>query len=650
MTPARVSVPGAEWLEADGYGGFAMGRADGLRTRRYHALLTVARQPPSSRVTLVNAVEAWVTTPDGRFALTSHRYEPDVIHPDGIERLSGFTGEPWPTWTWRLPGGVEVQQELIVRCGAGAPLTALCWRLRAPASSVQLTVRPLISGRDLHSTHHENDSFTFDAHTAGDVVAWQPYAALPAIAALSNGRYEHEPLWFRQFDYEEERARGLDFTEDLASPGTFHFDVGVRHAILAFGVRGTQESPLLSVSASDCFAALRAAEERRRAHYAHPMHAAAAAYVVARVSPLEASDGRTIVAGYPWFSDWGRDTFIAMRGLCIAAGRLAEARAILLEWSRHLSEGMLPNYFPESGEAPRYNSVDASLWFVVAAHELLEAPSGSVLTTADRQSLRASIEEIVTAYAGGTRFGIGADDDGLLRAGIRGMALTWMDARIDQRPVTPRIGKPVEVQALWINALQAASRAAPRWSALADRARTSFHERFWNNERQCLFDVIDVDHERDVRDASVRPNQLLAAGGLPLPVLEVERARLVVDTVERALWTPAGPRTLASDDAGYAGRYEGPPARRDAAYHQGTVWPWMAGPFVSAWIRTHGGGADARAESRRRFVDPLIAHYAAHSQQGHIAELADGDAPHTPRGCPFQAWSLGELIRLGTGV
>lgn len=650
MSAAQLSAAAAEWLEADGYGGFAMGRADGLRTRRYHALLTVARQPPSSRITLVNAVEAWVTTPDGRFALTSHRYEPNVIHPDGIERLTSFTDEPWPVWTWRLPGGLEVQQELLVRCGAGAPLTALCWRLRAPSPSVQLAVRPLISGRDLHATHHENDSFRFDAQTAGDLVVWQPYFALPAIAALSNGQYEHEPLWFRHFDYEEERARGLDSMEDLASPGTFHFDLGARHAILAFGVRGAQGSPLLDVSASDCFAALRAAEERRRAQYAHPMHAASAAYVVVREAPREASAGRTIVAGYPWFSDWGRDTFIAMRGLCISAGRLAEARAILLEWSRHVSEGMLPNFFPENGEEPRYNSVDASLWFVVAVHELLEAPSGSLLSAGDRQTLRSSIEDIVAAYAAGTRFGIGVDDDGLLRAGTEGVALTWMDARIGDRPVTPRVGKPVEVQALWINALEVAAHAAPRWSALAHRARSSFRERFWNEDRLCLFDVIDVDHERDTHDDSVRPNQLLAVGGLPWPVLEGERARLVVDTVERALWTPAGPRTLAPDDSCYVGHYRGPPAQRDAAYHQGTVWPWLAGPFVSAWIRTHGGDANARAESRTRFVDPLIAHYAAHSLHSHIAELADGDAPHTPRGCPFQAWSLGELIRLGAAV
>jgi predicted glycogen debranching enzyme len=312
-----------------------------------------------------------------------------------------------------------------------------------------------------------------------------------------------------------------------------------------------------------------------------------------------------------------------------------------------VSEGMLPNRFPDTGETPEFNAVDSSLWFVVAVHELLQrAPD---MPPRDVRTLRGAVETIVTGYATGTRHGIHVDRDGLVAAGEPGMQLTWMDARVGDRVITPRIGKPVEIQALWVNALSVAAALSPRWTPLVARAQQSFAARFWYEEGGWLCDVVDVDHRPDTVDTTFRPNQILAVGGLPLPLLDGERARRVVDAVEARLWTPLGLRTLAPDAAGYVGHYAGDPSVRDAAYHQGTAWPWLTGPFVEAWVRVRGDTAEARREARTRFLEPLLA-TRAWAGLGHVSEVADGDAPYTPGGCPFQAWSVGEAIRLDREV
>jgi predicted glycogen debranching enzyme len=623
--------PRAEWLEADGLGGFASGCADGIRTRRYHALLLTATTPPTGRLVLVNGVEAWIETTEGRFALTSHRYAPDVTHPDGTSRIARFTKEPWPAWTYMLPSGLEVIHEVVAL--HGSPVVALSWKASRPVDAT-LIVRPLLSGRDTHSTHHENGGFRFDASVDGARVHWQPYDGVPAVNVLANGSYVHAPEWYRNFRYDEERERGLDFLEDLASPGEFRFSLRDSRAELVLAA-GDAPTPRW-----DDVAAI---ERVRRARFPSLLHRAADDYIVRR------GHGKTIVAGYPWFSDWGRDTFIAVRGLCIAGGRLADARAILVEWAGHVSEGMLPNYFPEAGQSAEYNSVDASLWFVVAVHELLEraAAAPRLVSRADRAVLENAVQSILDGYARGTRFGIHADDDGLLAAGEPGVQLTWMDARVDGREITPRIGKPVEIQALWINALRVGARTSPQWGKLADRAQASFGDRFWLEDSGYLADVVDEDHRAGIIDASFRPNQILAVGGLPVAVLDGERARRVVDAVEARLWTPAGLRSLAPGSPHYVPRYGGDPRSRDAAYHQGTVWPWIAGAFIEAWIRVRDDTPDAREAARRRFLDPMRAHYATAVFGGHLAEIADADAPHAARGCPFQAWSVGEAIRLG---
>jgi predicted glycogen debranching enzyme len=638
--------PRAEWLEADGLGGFASGTVSGVRTRRYHALLLTARTPPTGRMVLVNGFDAWLEVAGGSVAISSQEYAPDVVHPDGASRLVEFTTDPWPRWAWALPEGARLEQEIFV--AKDAAVTAIAWRLLrrdglGPRPPAILRVRPFLSGRDYHALHHENGALRFEPRVRGDLLAWRPYPDVPAILSRSNASFAFEPLWYRNFRYEEEKARGLDFLEDLASPGELRFDLAAGEGVWLLAAQDSEGALAADRDLGERLEELRGEERARRASFPSPLHRGADAYVVRRGA------GRTLVAGYPWFTDWGRDTFIALRGLCLATGRLDVAREILVEWSGGVSAGMLPNRFPDQGEAPEFNSVDASLWYAVAVEEFLDGASGEALPRAERERLQGAVEAILEGFAKGTRFGIRVDEDGLVAAGEPGVQLTWMDARIGDHVVTPRSGKPVEVQALWVNALQLVGRRSARWGRLAALASASFAERFWNESAGCLYDVVDVDHRPGTVDPTFRPNQILAAGGLPVALVEGERARRIVDAVEQRLWTPLGLRSLAPGEPGYTPRYSGGVRERDGAYHQGTVWPWLLGPFVEAWLRVRGSTPQAKREARERFVAPLLAHLGE-AGLGHVSEIADAEAPHTPRGCPFQAWSLGELLRLSERV
>jgi len=683
-----------EWLETDGLGGFAMGTADGIRTRRYHALLLAATRPPDGRMVLVADLEVFVETAAGRFALSSHRYRGDTVYPDGADRVTAFTHEPWPRWEWTLPDGTHVAHELAIehissRASAGPggggavplvgpPRVALRWT-QISGAITSLHVRPLVAGRDYHATHHENPAFRFEPELHGDSVTWRPYPGVPGIHCAANALYQHAPDWYRAFHLADEAERGLDALEDLASPGVFTFDFSSGHAAMILstapgaGDSAAVDPATLGAAAFDpavigtateagagdavaVAAGIFTREARRRAalRALHPSARAADAYIVVSTSeptptpgstswvdgPLfnASSHGRTVIAGYPWFADWGRDTFIALRGLCLATGRRDDARAILCRWAGAVSAGMLPNRFDENDTTPEYNSVDAALWFIIAADAYLAGDRGDV-APADRALLRGAITAIVTAYQAGTRHAIRADSDGLLACGEPGTQLTWMDAKVAGICITPRIGKPVEIQALWINALHIAGRTAD-----ADRARSAFR-RFWDPGRRQLHDVIDVDHVPGTVDATCRPNQLLAIGGVPHPVVAGDLARAVVDIVERTLWTPAGPRSLDPGDPRYHPRYLGGPDQRDRSYHNGPVWPWLAGPFIEAWVRVRGNTPDARRSARSRFLAPLLAR-AQLAGLGHLPEICDGDPPHRAVGAPFQAWSLAEALRL----
>jgi predicted glycogen debranching enzyme len=629
----------SEWLEADGLGGFASGTVCGIRTRRYHALLLAAAAPPVNRMVLVNGLDAEVELAGGRYALSTQRYAPGVNAPDGAERLASFDPDPWPCWSYAVPGGC-IEHELFVPRDRAAVVLRWRWKGEAVAPPVKLHVRPFLSGRDFHLNHHENPAFQFAPHETPEGQRWHMYDGVPDISARSNGAYHHEPTWYRNFLYDEETARGLDAVEDLAAPGRYEFDLAADPAVLIFSTGSLglplMPSPQPAAVLAETFARL---ELKRRAEFATPHLRAADAYIVRR------GEGRTIIAGYPWFGDWGRDTFISMRGLCLASGRLEDARKILVAWAGQINRGILPNRMPDHGEAPEYNSVDASLWYAVVVHEFLDAARGDPTLLAQRDLLLATVEAILEAFLHGTGYGIRGTDDGLLACGVPGVQLTWMDAKVGDHVITPRIGKPVEVQALWLNALGLAARHNAKWQARFELGCTSFRQRFWNESHGCLYDVVDADHEAGKLDASLRPNQIFAVGGLPIPLLEDERATRVVQTVHDHLWTPMGPRSLAPGEPGYAPHYEGSPAQRDSVYHQGTVWPWLAGPFVEAWARAHGGTPEAWQQARETFLAPCLLKPDLAGLH-HVPEIADAELPHTARGCPFQAWSLGEMLRV----
>jgi predicted glycogen debranching enzyme len=629
-----------EWIEVDGLGGFASGTVSAIRTRRYHAVLLTAATPPLGRVVLVNGFDAWLDTPEGNFALTSQVYDPGVVHPHAWERIDAFEADPWPRWQFRLSDGTCIEHQLFVPAGRSA--TVLSWRVLGDPEGCVLSVRPFISGRDYHRLHHENPDFHLDLSMLEGRIVWRPYADKPAIVSLTNGAYVHEVDWYRSFLYEEERARGLDYLEDLASPGAFRWDMAQGEAVWIVAAEGHEDVfGAREVPPETIVDRLRNAERERRNAFPTVFHQAGDAYVVRR------GTGHTIVAGYPWYQEWSRDTFIAIRGLCLRTGRFEEAKNILLAWAPVLDGGMLPNVFPGPDEPPEFNSVDASLWYIVAAYEFFQAADagGFALADADRETIRKTIDAVLAAYSEGTRYGIRMDSDALLAAGGPGLQLTWMDAKVDDWVVTPRVGKPVEVQALWLNALRIGTEFDDRWGAIFKRGVESFRERFWNSALGRLYDVVDVDHRPGTTDTAFRPNQILAVGGLPFPLIDGDAARAIVDGVESHLYTPMGIRTLAAADPGYRGRYEGGVVDRDGACHQGTVWPWLLGPFIDAWIRVHGGDSKARDDARARFLPPIEAHLER-AGIGHLCELADGDAPHRPRGCPFHAVSVAEALRV----
>lgn len=627
-----------EWLETNGRGGFASGTVAGANTRRYHALLLTARKPPAERVVLVNHLEEWIDLNGRSFPLSTNLY-PGTVHPVGYTYGVEFSSVPWPTWLFDCGGEIITREILSV---SGRDLVIVRWKLIASKHEhMALRVRPMLSGRDYHRTHHENTTLSIEAVIKPGMIAWQPYPDIPSVQAIHAGRYRHEPDWFRHVRLPIERQRGLDDEEDWWSPGEFRFEIG-----------GGEEPTLVltseGIDSLNVDAIIKGEEERRRRlarggpardSLAGRLWRATDAYL------SERDAGGTVIAGYPWFTDWGRDTFIALPGLCLVTGRHDTAWRIIESFSAHISEGMVPNRFPDASEEPEYNAIDASLWFIDAV-DRYRAYSG------DDARVRAvawpAVKHIIDGYRRGTRYHIHMDRDGLIAGGVPGVQLTWMDAKVGDSVITPRQGKPVEIQALWVRALEVGMNLATRFGEsayaarcrrLRDLARRSFRTRFWNESGGCLYDVIDGP---DGHDAAVRPNQLYALA-LCDDLVDREQAKQILMVVTDHLLTPVGLRTLSPRDSRYRPRYEGGVAERDGAYHQGTVWPFLLGPFITAWVKTFGKSAQVKAQARA-FLNGLEEHLRE-ACVGQVSEIFDGDAPHVPRGCPAQAWSVAEPLR-----
>ena len=620
-----------EWLETNGIGGFSSSTIVGLNTRRYHGLLTAATKPPVGRFVLLSKLEETLVIEGRRYELSSNQY-PGVVHPRGFEYQTNFRLDPFPIFTYEID---DLRLTKTVFMVQGENTTVVQYELDGhKRSNITLEVRPLIAFRDYHGTTHENGALNPQLETEPGQMSLKPYADLPALyLAHDSADLKPNGVWYRNFQYTVEQERGLDFAEDLFNPCTLTFDLGSRTTVNLIASTTQHDA-----NKADAY---RSAEVQRRStnktDLVGLLTAAADQFIVRR------EQGETVIAGYHWFADWGRDTMIALPGLTLVNGRWAIAKNILAEFAAHVDRGMLPNRFPDAGEAPEYNTVDATLWFFEAVRSFLEYTGDCEFI---RTKLYAVLRDIVDWHVKGTRYGIHVDADGLLSAGEAGVQLTWMDAKVGDWVVTPRHGKPVEIQALWYNALRVMEdltgrfddlNAKQEYGAMANKARASFNELFWNEQAGCLYDVVNG----DLRDASIRPNQVIAIS-LTNTMVPTERATSILRVIECELLTPRGLRTLSPSDPNYIGRYEGGPGTRDGAYHQGTVWPWLMGPYLTAYCKTFGPAAG------RRFGRMWLENFQDHLNEaclGQVSEIFDGDTPHAPRGCVAQAWSVAELLR-----
>src|SRR6201997_2087855 len=631
-----------EWLETNGLGGFASSTIVGLNTRRYHGLLVAATEPSVGRLVLLSKLEETLLIDGKRFDLSNNRY-PGVVHPQGFHYLKQFRLDPFPVFTYEVEG-IEMEKSVFMIHGENS--TVIHYELRKNnrpdvPKNLRLEIRPLIAFRDYHGTTHENGVINPAVQQSSGLASVTPYHGLPSLHLAHNAiELRKTGDWYRNFEYDSERERGLDCSEDLFNPFSVCFDLRLCR----------QASIIASTEQRDVTQAVeykRAEITRRRKallaspiedDFAQSLAAASDQYLVSR------GENKTVIAGYHWFGDWGRDTMIALPGLTLPTGKYDVARNILRTFAKHVDQGMLPNRFPDAGERPEYNTVDAALWFFEAARPYLGYTNDLEFV---RDELYPRFADIISWHARGTRYGIKVDPSGLLASGEPGIQLTWMDAKVGDWVVTPRRGKPVEIQALWYNALcimEDLARkfgdepAQKRYRNMATVASWSFNRLFWNESTGCLYDVTNGAPP----DPSIRPNQIFAVS-LTHSMLSPERAKSVVQKVQEHLLTPYGLRSLAPSDPQYRGRYTGGPSERDGAYHQGTVWPWLWGPFITAYVKVNGF-SDAARRQATEWLAPLKDHLAD-GGLGHISEILDGNAPQRPCGCMAQAWSVAEIMR-----
>jgi predicted glycogen debranching enzyme len=639
-----------EWLETNGLGGFASSTIAGVNTRRYHGLLVAATKPPVGRIVMLSKLEETLVIGGRRYELSTNQY-PGTIHPEGYKYQTSFRLDPFPIFTYEVEG-IRLEKSIFMPHGENTVVIQYEFQVSSSrfqdanidhSSSLILECRPLVAFRDYHSLGHENGEISSQVEAEEGRITIRPYADLSALNfAHDGGEVEGGAFWYRNFEYAEERERGFDFKEDLFSPFALKFDLSGRASVDLIVSTERREAGSANADKEAEIARRRAVADFAPAsdnEFRRALRSAADQFIVTR------GQQKTVIAGYHWFSDWGRDTMIALPGLTLSTGRPEIARSILREFSLHVDQGMLPNRFPDAGEQPEYNTVDATLWFFEAVRALLEYTHDEEFV---RETLYEALVEIIDWHVRGTRYQIHVDEQGLLYSGEKGVQLTWMDAKVGDWVVTPRQGLAVEIQALWYNGLRVMEELAEtygdterqrQYAERAEQARKSFNRLFWNEEKGCLYDVIDG----ETLDASVRPNQIFAVS-LAHSMLPPDRARKVVEVVERELLTPYGLRSLAPDDPQYRPRYEGGPVGRDGSYHQGTVWAWLIGPFITAYVKTSAETPERAHEKMLKHLEALREHLRE-AGLNQISEIFDGSTPHRPRGCIAQAWSVAEVLR-----
>ena len=631
-----------EWLLTNGLGGFASSTVVGCNTRRYHGLLCAATLPPVGRVMALNRLGE-ILCLDGHtdklLELSVNRFR-ENFHPRGDRYLRRFTLDDIARWEYDVEGVTVIKevQMLWMQNVVGVRYTLEPYRQR----QMQFSLLPFVSLRDFHAERHAQGAGLTMTNDQRHVSVTDGKHAVHVTS--DGGRFLPMPDWWYGHVYSIETERGLDDAEDLYTPGRFVLEAGGKATMTLWAAmqrvepqdweaerkkrRGAVEAACTDPANT---AAGPSAVCTTQSPVVQKLARAANDFVVYRRAP-DGSDGTSVIAGYPWFADWGRDTMISLPGLLLTPGRFLQARQVLTVFASYVSEGMIPNRFDDYTNEPHYNTVDASLWFIHACHEYLRlSRDGNTF----EQVLLPACRAIVEGYKSGTRFHIGMDEeDGLITQGDAGTQLTWMDAKHGDTAFTPRQGKPVEINALWYSALELMGERQ-----LAEQVSASFRKQFWISPFRGLCDVVD----RGRRDMSMRPNQIFAVS-LPHSPLDEEQQRAVVEVVRRELLTPMGLRTLARSDPKYHGHCFGPMRQRDEAYHNGTVWAWLIGAFLDAYVKVHHYTHEAQSQAKK-WLQPLVDQMNDNCV-GQIGEIYEGDEPHRPAGCPAQAWSVAEVLRL----
>src|SRR5450432_282309 len=635
-----------EWLETNGLGGWSGSSLSGCNTRRYHGLLMAAIKSPAERMLLVSKLDETIILDGKRYDLGTSDYG-DSLSPQGLRYLSSFKKDFFPEWIYEA-AGIRLRKTITMVNGENT--TLIRYEVLNAEKPFTLQLLPLIAARGYHQLQHAYNNIFWNVDFKNGLFHNQPFDGAPDIyISVPGSTYQPVNKWYYHLNYFQEKYRGLDFEEDLFNHGLFNVqlkDGAALHIIIStenptgkipdtlFENEKNRKLSLLTGVPDDLLRQLVLAADQ---------------FIVKREIPAASSGAqpialKTVIAGYHWFTDWGRDTMISLPGLCLGTDRYEDARKIIDVFAKSVSQGMLPNRFQDNNEPPEYNNADGTLWYFNAVFSYLKK-------TNDRKFILKEIlpvlKNIIEWHFKGTRYNIHVDTDGLLYAGEPRQQLTWMDARIGNWVVTARMGKPVEIEALWYNALKiyetllilnGETYEANKIFEKAEQAKKSFEEKFWFEEGNYLVDVIDPDGKRD---SSLRPNQVFALS-LPFHLIDGEKAKSVMNILRSKLYTPVGLRSLSPDDPRYKGHYGGNAFLRDSSYHQGPVWSWLLGPYIEAGMKTD-------TESFKTEALEIIGRFKYHLNEGcigSVSEIFDGDAPHHPRGCVAQAWGVAETLRV----
>lgn len=648
-----------EWIITNGLGGYSSSTVLGVNTRKYHGLLVSAFCPPGDRRVCLAKLDEEVTIRNNTYSLGANEFQTGIF-PRGYDLLQEFSLSPFPKFTYLIENAT-ITKSVFMPHEKNAVI--ILYRiLNKGDCDVRIRVFPLVNSRPFHSTTHRWKTTTnlVQQQENGTVKIRTDALQSTTILSITKGQFHSDVKWVEGIEFREEAARGESHSDDCYQPGFFETvaraNSKVSFAVIAVADKNEEaarrirnEMPLTAYDVETLYEREVSRREKFLSRFYESKRVLAYDWLSWLVSASDAfivrgfsSDQKSVIAGYHWFEAWGRDTFLSLPGLMLVTGRFEDARKVFLTFKKYCRQGLIPNLLPESCEEPIYNSVDATLWFVNAILQYLKYTDDFRFVHEEFWSF---LTEVVENHAKGTLFDIRVDGDGLLSHGPR---LTWMDAMVDDQPVTPRTGRAVEVQALWYNTLRIVELLANRFREpsfaencrlMAEKARASFVEKFWNAEKKCLFDVVNGRE----RDGSFRPNQILAVS-LDFVMLDDLRRESVVDAVHRELLTPYGLRTLERSDPRYVGVYVGDRRSRDRAYHNGAVWPWLIGPFATAYLKVKGHADFRREFMWKNFLSSLTGQ-VFEAGLGSVSEVFDGDPPHLPRGCIAQAWSVAELLR-----